>query len=283
MTKEDARQQFVAMIEGIEGGESGLELDRAALLIAAEEYPALQVADYMAQLDALAEESRRHMTLGELFAPLECATTLAAHLFYEGRFTGNLNDYYDARNSFLNEVIERGKGIPITLAVVFIEVARRLGVKLFGVGMPGHFLVKYCDDEEEVFFDPFNGGRVLSEENCRTMIDEMYDGRMPFDRAFLHAVTKKQLLSRMLQNLKNIYANAADLPKLLGVIERLLLLNPNAALEIRDRGLTLYGLKKYAQARADLETYLRCVPHAEDKEKIQQALSEVRQRQAQLN
>lgn len=280
MTKEEARQQFTELIER---GESGLELDRAALLLAAEEYPALVIEDYLAQLDALAEESRRRMTLGELFDPLECATTLAAHLFYEGRFTGNSKDYFDARNSFLNEVLDRGKGIPITLSVIFVEVARRLGVKLFGVGMPGHFLVKYSGDEEDVYFDPFNGGRMLTEADCRTLIAELYQGRMGFDRSFLYAVSKKQILSRMLQNLKNIYANASDLPKRLGVVERLLILNPDALLERRDRGLTYYGLKKYSLARLDLEAYLRRSPQAEDKDKIQVVLNDIRQRQAQLN
>ncbi|MFN7931321.1 MAG: tetratricopeptide repeat protein, partial [Blastocatellia bacterium] len=219
----------------------------------------------------------------ELFNPLECATALAVHLFYTGRFNGNTSAYYDVRNSFLNEVIARGKGIPITLSVVFIEVARRLGVKLFGVGMPGHFLVKYSDEVQEVFFDPFNGGRVLTAAECRTMIETMYEGRVKFDPSFLNMVAKKQILQRMLQNLKNIYAQAADLPKLLDAIERLLLFDPNAVIELRDRGLAYYQLKKYTPARADLEAYLRRVPHAEDKEKIQVVLNDLRQRQAQLN
>lgn len=280
MTKEEAREQFTKLFAG---SEFDLELDRASLLIAAEEYPAMSVEDYLAQLDALAEEMRQRLTLGELFDPLERAVALAAHLFYEGRFVGNSQNYFDARNSFLNDVIDRGKGIPITLSVVFIEVARRLGIRLFGVGMPGHFLVKYVNDEEEVYFDPFNGGRVLSESNCRGLVEELYDGRVGFDPAFLHAVTKKQILSRMLQNLKNIYANASDLNKLLGAIERLLLINPDSIFELRDRGLTYFGLKKYSQARADLETYLRRLPQAQDKDKIKEVLNDVWQRQAQLN
>lgn len=280
MNKETARQQFAEMIAR---GESSIELDRAALLVAAEEYPALQIENCLAQLDALAEEARRRMTLGELFNPLACATTLAAQLFYEGRFNGNMSDYYDARNSFLNEVLDRGKGIPITLSIVFIETARRLGIKLVGVGMPGHFLVKYSANAQEVFFDPFNGGRVLTAEDCRRMIEAMYDGRVNFDSSFLHAVTKKQILSRLLQNLKTIYVNASDLNKLLGVIERLLLLNPDSVLELRDRGVTCHALRKYSQARVDLEAYLRRVPHADDKDQIQQVLNDVRQRQAQLN
>ena len=280
MTKDEARQQFTELIAR---SEASLDLDRAALLLAAEEYPAMQVEEYLAQLDALAEEARRRMTLGELFNPLECTTALAAYLFYEGRFTGNNKDYFNARNSFLNDVMDRGIGIPITLSVILIEVARRLGINLFGVGMPGHFLVKYSDDEQEVFFDPFNGGRVLTESNCRAMMEALYDGRVSFDHAFLQAVTKKQILSRMLQNLKSVYANASDLPKLLGVIERLLILTPDAPLEIRDRGLTWYGLKKYSRAHLDLETYLRRLPQAEDKDKIKEVLNDVRQRQAQLN
>ncbi len=280
MTKDEARQQFIELIAR---GEASLALDRVVLLLAAEEYPAMQVEEYLAQLDALAEEARQQMTLGEMVDPLECATALAAYLFYEGRFTGNSKDYFNARNSFLNDVMERGSGLPITLSVIFIEVARRLGVKLFGVGMPGHFLVKYSDGEQEVFFDPFNGGRVLTESHCREMIESLYDGRIGFERAFLNAVTKKQILTRMLQNLKNVYANASDLHKLLSVIERLLILRPDDSLEIRDRGLTSYGLKKYSQARVDLEAYLRRLPQAEDKDKIQDVLNDVRQRQAQLN
>lgn len=124
---------------------------------------------------------------------------------------------------------------------------------------------------------------MLTAEDCRALIEAMYEGRVQFDRTFLRPVTKKQILARMLQNLKNIYANASDLNKLLGVIERLLLLQPDAVLELRDRGLTCYGLKKYAQARTDLEAYLRNTPHAADKDKIQHVLKDIRQRQAQLN
>jgi regulator of sirC expression with transglutaminase-like and TPR domain len=280
MTKDEAREQFTELVSR---GESGLVLDRAALMLAAEEYPTMQVDEYLTQLDALAETARQRMTLGELFDPLECAMALAIYLFGEGRFTGNRKNYFDARNSFLNDVLDRGIGIPITLSVVFVEVARRLGIRLFGVGMPGHFLVKHTDGDQEVFFDAFNGGRILSEADCRAMIQGLYDGQVSFEPAFLQAVTKKQILTRMLQNLKNVYAHASDLHKLLSVIERLLILSPDALLEIRDRGLTYYGLKKYSQARADLETYLRRAPHAADKNKIKEVLNDVQQRQAQLN
>lgn len=280
MTKEEARQQFSAMMQRTD---SDIELDRAALLIAAEEYPNLALENYLARLDELAAEVRQQMTPMQIAAPLETVKALAEFLFYEGQFNGNTNSYYDVRNSFLNEVLDRGKGIPITLSVVFIEVARRLGVKLFGVGLPGHFIVKYCDETGETFFDPFNGGRALDEEKCRTIVKDMYNDQLPFDRAFLHAFTKKQILWRMLQNLKGVYFNASDMTKALAVIERLLLINPAAPEEIRDRGLVCLSLKKYSQAQTALTAYLRAMPNAADKDKIKKALNDLRQRQARLN
>ena len=280
MNKSAARQQF---IEAIQLEDSSIELDRAALLIAAEEYPSLDVEEYLSRLDELAENSRRRMTADELNDPLLSAEILALHLFREGRFAGNSKDYYDARNSFLNDVIDRGRGIPIALSVVFIEVARRLGIQLYGVGLPGHFLVKYCDTANEVFFDPFNGGKIVTEDDCRQKVEEMYQGRAPFHASFLKAFTKKQILSRMLQNLKGVYFNIGELNKALEVIERLLLLNPDSMEEIRDRGLVNFAMKKYAIARPDLEAYLQALPNAQDQEQVRKALNELRQKQAQLN
>ena len=280
MTKEEARQQFQEIIQC---ADAALALDRAALLIAAEDYPNLSIEDYLSQLDTLAEESRQRMTENELHHPLDCVTVLAAYLFYEGRFNGNAGNYYDARNSFLNEVIDRGKGIPITLSVIFIEVAKRLGVKLFGVGMPGHFIVKYVDEEQEVFFDPFNGGKILTEHDCRQKIEEMYNDQVKFNSSFLQACTKKEILSRMLQNLKGVYFNASNMNKALGVIERLLLINPDSMVELRDRGLVCFTLKKYSQAHVDLAAYVKASPHAEDRDRIKEVLNDLRKWQARLN
>ena len=280
MNKSAARQQFTAAVQF---EDSLIELDRAALLISAEEYPSLDVEEYVSLLDELAENSRRRMTADELNDPLLSAEILALHLFREGRFAGNSKDYYDARNSFLNDVIDRGRGIPIALSVLFIEVARRLGIQLYGVGLPGHFLVKYSDTANEVFFDPFNGGKILTEDDCRQKVEEMYQGRVPFRSSFLKAFTNKQILSRMLQNLKGVYFNIGELNKALEIIERLLLLNPDSMEEIRDRGLVNFAMKKYAIARPDLEAYLQALPNAQDQEQVRKALNELRQKQAQLN
>src|SRR5262249_52034826 len=159
-------------------------------------------------------------------------------------------------------------GIPITLSVLFLEIARRIGLKLFGVGMPGHFVVKFVGDENEILIDPFNGGRLLSEEKCRGMIEEMYGGEMKIQPAFLFSVTKKQILARMLQNLKGIYARAGNHHKTLGAIERALIIHSweesDGANEIRDRGLVYSGMGRYGMAMADLEEYLRRAPQAPD-------------------
>ncbi len=278
MTKEEARAQFA---ETVAQNEPDLELDRAALLIAAEEYPNLEVERYLEQLASFAELARQRDEFhGD---PLVRITRLSSLVFDELGFRGNIEDYFDARNSFLNDVIDRRTGIPITLSVLYIEVARRIGLKFFGVGMPSHFIVKYASDEEEILLDPFNGGRLLSEEKCREMVEEIYGGQMKFHPAFLCAVTKRQILARMLQNLKGIYARVGDHHKTLSVIERALLISPDAASEIRDRGLVYSGMGRYALALGDLEEYLRRAPEAADAKEIKERIGELRQRQAQLN
>jgi regulator of sirC expression with transglutaminase-like and TPR domain len=278
MKEREARALFA---EAVARSDADLELDRAALLIAAEEYPNLEMGQYLDHLDGLAEAAKARDDARA--DPLVRMTRLNHLLFEEQGFHGNAENYYDARNSFLNDVLDRRAGIPITLSVVYLEVARRIGLKLYGVGMPGHFLVKYKDDEREIFVDPFHGGRLLTEDRCREMIAEMYKGEMKFQPAFLHAVTGKQILFRILQNLKAIYARATDHHKMLGTIERMLLIKPDAMTEIRDRGLSYFAKGQYGEARTDLEEYLRLSPLAEDAGEIKKRLTQLRQRQAQLN
>jgi regulator of sirC expression with transglutaminase-like and TPR domain len=278
MKPHEARQQFAAEVAR---PEAELELDRAALLIAAEEYPHMELAPYLAELAAIAQRAREN---DEPHAsPVTRLLRLNDVVFGEFGFHGNTENYFDARNSFLNDVIERRTGIPITLSVVYMEIARRLGLPVRGVGMPGHFLVKYQDEDDEILLDPFNQGRLLSEDDCVAMILQMYQGRVVFARSHLDAVSKKQLLTRMLQNLKGIYARAGDNFKILGVIERALLINPAAAQELRDRGLVYAAMKNYSQALLDLESYLRRAPTADDAKAIREKINELKQRQARLN
>ncbi len=278
MTKEQARSQFAELVSR---DETTLELDRAALLIAAGEYPRLDVEEYLAELDAFADMARAR---DDAFAdPLVRIRRLSNLLFDELQFRGNAEKYYDARNSFLNDVIDRRLGLPITLSVVMIEIGRRIGLKLFGVGMPGHFMAKYADDEQEIFVDPFHGGRIVNEERCQDMVSEMYKGQMKFHPSFLYAVGKKQILARMLQNLKGIYSRAKNYHQTLAMIELALLVNPEALAEIRDRGMVCFALGKYGQARMDFEEYLRRSPQADDASEIKKRLIQLRQKQAQLN
>lgn len=278
MKRETARALFAELAQR---DEDNWELDYAALLIAAEEYPHLEIEKYLEQLNAFAvlaaaQDDKRADPLSRLLQ-------LNQLLFDELNFRGNTEDYFDARNSFLNDVIDRRTGIPITLSVVYIEIARRLGLRLFGVGLPGHFLVKYIDDEQMLLLDPFNGGRPLTEEQCRQMIEQLYDGAMSFQPSFLHAVTKQQILTRMLQNLKGIYARAKDHHQTLAAIERVLLINPDLTAELRDRGLVYFGMGRYAAAQADLKEYLRRAPEAEDAPEIKARLAQLRQLVARFN
>jgi regulator of sirC expression with transglutaminase-like and TPR domain len=278
MNKQEARRQFA---EEVAREENQIELDRAALLIAAEEYPQLDPEKYLAQLDHFADELRDRQSSAA--DPLIRLLTINDYLFTQLGFHGNTGDYYDARNSFLNDVIDHRQGIPITLSVVYIEVARRLRLPVYGVGMPGHFLVRYRDDERDLIIDPYHQGRVLSVERCEEMFEEMYGGTIRFQLSFLNEVTKRQILTRMLHNLKGVYLRVPDHHRTLSVIERALLLNPDSVTELRDRGLVYFALGRYMQARADLEACLRRVPRGEDVEEIREKIIELRQKQARLN
>lgn len=278
MNKAEARRQFAEMVAK---PEDRLELDRTVLLIAAEEYPYLEIERYLAQLDRMADELRRLQSAQA--DPLIRLLAINDYLFTQLGFRGNTEDYYDARNSFLNDVLDRRTGIPITLSVVYIELARRLGLPVSGVGMPGHFLVRYREGGREMIIDPYHAGRVLSVGRCQEMFEGMYGGTVDFQPGFLNDITRKQILRRMLHNLKGIYARVPDHHKALSVIERLLILNPGDVSEIRDRGLICCALGRFSQAQADLEHYLRCVPQCEDADEIREKLTELRRRQARLN
>jgi regulator of sirC expression with transglutaminase-like and TPR domain len=278
MIRKGVQDQLIEMLSGDEGS---IELDRVGLLIAAEEYPQLEIEKYLGLLDSIAERARELDDRDG--GPLERIRRLSAMVFKDLGFHGNVKNYYDARNSYLNEVIDRRTGIPITLSVILIEIARRIDLRLSGVGMPGHFLTKYADDELEIFIDPFNEGRVISLDGCREIFEGIHGSGSNFQHSFLVTVTKKQILTRMLLNLKGIYVRAKDHQKTLRVIEKLLLIDPAAAGEIRDRGLIYFSMDRYALAQADLEEYLRRVPNADDTKEIRTKLGELRRRQARLN
>jgi regulator of sirC expression with transglutaminase-like and TPR domain len=248
--------------QAVDGPEDKIDLGRAALTIALTDYPNLDVLDYLARIDQLAGEvASRLDSEADIYRSMAALNYV---LFKQHGFHGNRKDYFDPKNSFLNEVIERKTGIPITLSVLYMEVAQRVGLALDGVGFPGHFLVKCVGDGEEIVIDPFDGGEIKSREDIDKMLFNLYGGKVAFHSDLLAPSTKRDILKRMLANLKAIYINENDLPKSLSVLDRVMILDPASAEDARDRGVICLRLECYAQAREDFETYLRLRPDADD-------------------
>ncbi len=246
--------------------EAEIDLAVAALLVAREEYPSLEMGGYIRRLDEMAAEARD--LIGAERHPLTVAAGLSRYLFAESGFSGAEDEYFDPRASYLNDVLDRRKGIPLSLSIVYMEVARRAGFEVLGVGLPGHFIVKHPHPADEIFVDPFNGGAVLTPQDCAARVEQIYNGAMVFQPFMLGAVTKRQILSRAIHNLKTIYVAGRRHEKALAMVELLLILAPWDLDEIRDRGMLRYHLGDLAGAVADLESYLEYSREAEDVETV---------------
>ncbi|MFQ5920120.1 MAG: SirB1 family protein [Thermoplasmata archaeon] len=203
---------------------------------------------------------------------------LNRYLFDDFGLRGNEDDYYDPRNSFLGEVLGRKTGLPITLSLVYIEAGRRAGLRLAGVGFPGHFLVRFESEGGPRFVDPFHAGRVLEEEDLKGLLRERSGQEIPLDPAFLRPASEREILTRMLHNLKGLYMTSEEFEKLLQVLDLLLLLDPQTSLDLRDRGLVHYELGEFPKARNDLLAYLELDPSAGDAEVIQEHLNDIESR-----
>lgn len=281
------------------------DLAPAALFIARLEYPHLDARQYLDRLDEMGENvSKRLSLLDSDPAPAEQIDAISSYLFKDEGFTGNTEAYDDPRNSFLNQVIERRTGIPITLALVYIEVARRAGVRVDGVNFPGHFLLRLTKasphTDDHIIIDPFHGGNVLSEMDCQKLMRKHSRENSEFDGRLLVRATKQQILLRMLVNLKTIYVRMRSFPQAFTLTELLLALDPSAMTELRDRGLLAYHLNYFSSALRDLETYLHFtsrsdkgrtdetletgkVTEQEENAEIWEHIKELRRRVASLN
>jgi regulator of sirC expression with transglutaminase-like and TPR domain len=248
-----------------------IDLAEAALWIAAEEYPALDVSTELGKLDTLAAAAASRVTSAR--GALERVERLNDFLYRESGFAGNRADYYDARNSFLNEVLERRTGIPITLAIVWIAVADRLGVPARGIGFPGHFLVR-AGGAEEILVDPF-AGSVVTRADCEARLRAAAGADVPLDPSLLEPTPKQQILARVLRNLKQIWLAREDWTRALECTERILLLAPDAPLELRDRGLIFARLECFAAAEADLRRFLALAPDDSSAEAVRSHLVEL--------
>jgi regulator of sirC expression with transglutaminase-like and TPR domain len=275
----ESRRQFGALVSG---PEESLDLAAAALLIAREEYPDLDLVAYLDRLDAMAAIVLARVGGGA--TDEERLEALGKYLFEEQGFHGNTREYYDPRNSFLNDVLDRRTGIPITLSTVYMEVGRRLRLTVAGVALPGHFIVKVTTSGGDRLLDPFHGGASLSQEDCQERLDRIFgDGKVKVQPPMLAACSRKQILARMLRNLKGIYLKCDDHARALGIVDLLLRLEPDSAEELHDRGLLYAALDCYSLAVRDLEAYVALAPGSPRAEDALEKIIDLRRRAARLN
>jgi regulator of sirC expression with transglutaminase-like and TPR domain len=270
MNISSARQYFY---KEVQQPDEYIDLARAALYIAQEEYPHLDLEEYLNALETMALELQERLPQERY--PLKIIQTINQYLYGDLGFAGNQENYYDPRNSFLNEVLDRRLGIPISLALVYLELARRIDFPMEGIGMPGHFLIRPSIPDMEIFVDVFNSGDVMFPEDCQELLTQMYQQPIELKPEFFPVVSKRQFLERMLKNLKYIYLNQQNLEKSLASVERILILFPDQVQELRDRGLLCYELGRFSQAAKDLETYLAQSPNARDAHIIRHILSQL--------
>lgn len=274
----EARGRFAAEVSK---ADAEVQLARATLLVGKEEEPrACDVGRCLAQLDEMGEEARARIVRGGE-TPVEA---LNKYLFDEQGFAGNVSEYYDPRNSMLHRVLERRLGIPITLSVVYMEVGRRAGLRVEGLGLPGHFVVRAyeTDDDEGTLVDPFNR-KTTDLEECQQRVDGIYEGMMRLTEEHTRAASVRTILARILGNLKAVYVQAQLFRRGLAAVERILLVAPNDLEERRDRGMLLAQLNRMNEAIADTQAYLNLSPNASDAEAVREQLKKMQIRLAMLN
>ena len=267
------------------GEASAADLAEGALLLAAHEYPDLDIDACLQQLQDMADTLRKRLRPD--ISPSETLIALNHYLFDELGFRGNAADYYDPRNSYLNDVMERRLGIPISLSVLYIDVGRRLGLPLEGISFPSHFLVKCTLRTGVLVLDPYAKGASLSAEDLRRRLGDDAQAASGSYAALLQTMLRTasvpEILARMLRNLKAIYLHHRDLPKALWAADRILTLMPGAASEYRERGLIYLELECFRAALTDLQSYAGLAPEAAAAEDIASTIAELQQRAARLN
>lgn len=260
-----------------------INLARAALYFAqAIAYPQLDVPHYLGRLEALAAEAGAALP-ADASLPGRRAVLLAEYLFDTAAFRGNSEAYDDPRNSYLNEVLERRLGIPISLSVLYLDVARRLGIAAHGISLPGHFIVGVVHEGETWYLDPFHGGGRLSHNDCARLVQQTTGHDGPFQMAWLRPAAASDILIRMLYNLRVVYVQRKAWGRAAAVIDQLRLIQPGSAEHLRDLGLVHYRMRSWRLAARYLEQYVQQRPHAPDAEMIRQGMSEALHAWGRLN
>jgi len=261
----DIRRDFTSL-----AAREPIPLARGALLIAQEEYPALEPDKYLDKLAALALEAELVVKVGS--DTIEKIQLLSHFLFEQKGFEGNREEYADPRNSFLNEVIDRRRGIPITLSILYLEIGRRLGLNLYGVGFPAHFLVKAVDERGELIIDPFYDGAILTLDEIRARLTQIYGQPVELSPAHLKPLGTRFILVRMLRNLKAIYIKNSDSTRALAALDRILLLDPRSLEELMERGALYESLECFKAALDDFQSFLSQAPEHTASETAREAI-----------
>lgn len=275
-------EAFARLLEKDDGR---IDLALACLMIAQDAYPGLETERYLGEIERMA--LRLRALLPQDAAAEDRVVALNQFLFEDLGYWGNAEDYYDPRNSYLNEVIDRKTGIPITLSVLYMEVGRRIGLPLQGVSFPGHFLVRLRLRGGMLVLDPFSGGAPQSESELRERLQRVIPpgvraGELPLEQ-FLEPASNRQILARMLRNLKGIYREADKPQRMLEVLNRMLVVAPDASAELRDRGIVYQRLECYRAALKDLSDYAEREPDAPDQDDVRVRLMELSALCARLN
>jgi regulator of sirC expression with transglutaminase-like and TPR domain len=278
-----------AFAEQLGREDSRIDLARACLMIAQDAYPGLDVERYLGEIERMAHRLRGRVAQEQ--GAEERVVALNQFLFDDLGYWGNTEDYYDPRNSYLNEVLERRTGIPLTLSILYMELGRRIGLPLQGVSFPGHFLVRLRLRRGTLVLDPFSGGAPQSEDELRQRLqrvipegatDNVPVAALPLDQ-FLEPAGNRQILARLLRNLKGIYREADKPQSMLDVLNRMVLVAPDASAELRDRGIVYQRLECYRAALQDLKDYAEREPDAPDQDEVRVRLMELSALCARLN
>ncbi len=266
-----------------------IELARACLHIAEDAYPGLDVDGYVGEIDRFAKRLRARLSKDAVAEDRVIA--LNEFLFDDLGFSGNTDDYYDPRNSYLNEVLDRRTGIPITLAVLYMEIGRRIELPFEGVSFPGHFLVRLPLRGGTLVLDPFSGGMPQSESELRERLKRVIPrgaaggvpvAELPLDQ-FLEPASNRQILARVLRNLKGVYREKDRPERMLQVLNRMVIVAPDSAAELRDRGFVYQRLECWRPALKDLAEYLERAPEAGDADEVRAKMVDLSKRCARLN
>ena len=276
--REHIRADFERVVKS---PEDSFDLVRAAMLVAAEADPSVDLDAELATLERWGDE------LASRIEPewnnLQKLARLRRYVYEDLRFHGDEKDYFSPENSLLHSVMRRRIGIPLTLSIVFLVLGWRIGMPLEGVGFPGHFLVRLTGEERELLLDTYHQGMSVDHHDCARMLEQITQGQLRFQESMLAPMTKRDIIARLLMNLKGASLRARQDELALLAVDRLLVLHPEDSEQVRDRGLLLYRLRRYHQALEDLKCYLAARPDATDREAVEHHVVSLREILASMN